>query len=41
LDDSEDGTGFGTVICFDEVQNREGVLKYLNLPVNEINMKWP
>ena len=40
LDDSEDGTGFGTVICFDEVQNREGVLKYLNLPVNEINMKW-
>ncbi|MFZ4355815.1 ATP-binding protein, partial [Enterococcus gallinarum] len=38
LDDSEDGTGFGTVICFDEVQNREGVLKYLNLPVNEINM---
>ncbi|MCF0233095.1 MAG: ATP-binding protein [Enterococcus sp.] len=40
LDDGEDGTGFGTVICFDEVQNREGILEYLNLPVNETNMKW-
>lgn len=40
LDDKEDGTGFGTVICFDEVQNREGILHYLNLPVSEQNMKW-
>lgn len=40
LDDKEDGTGFGTVICFDEVQNREGILQYLNLPINEQNMKW-
>nr|WP_306813746.1 ATP-binding protein [Enterococcus gallinarum] len=40
LDDKEDGTGFGTVICFDEVQNREGILNYLNLPNNEQNMKW-
>lgn len=40
LDDEEDGTGFGMVICFDEVNNREGILKYLNLPVNEINLKW-
>ncbi|EOB3455117.1 ATP-binding protein [Enterococcus hirae] len=40
LDDKEDGTGFGTVICFDEVQNREGILDYLNLPNNEQNMKW-
>ncbi|MGL9742120.1 ATP-binding protein [Enterococcus sp. DIV1368c] len=40
LDDKEDGTGFGTVICFDEVQNREGILSYLNLPNNEQNMKW-
>ncbi|MTD40080.1 conjugal transfer protein [Erwinia sp. CPCC 100877] len=40
LDDNEDGTGFGMVICFDEVSNREGILKHLNLPINEINMKW-
>lgn len=40
LDDKEDGTGFGTVICFDEVQNREGILQYLNLPINEQNIKW-
>lgn len=40
LDDSEDGTGFGMVICFDEVNNREGILKHLNLPENEVNMKW-
>ncbi|WP_206911595.1 conjugal transfer protein [Enterococcus sp. DIV0840] len=40
LDDNEDGTGFGMVICFDEVNNREGILKHLNLPINEINLKW-
>ncbi|MFC3635109.1 ATP-binding protein [Enterococcus rivorum] len=40
LDDGEDGTGFGMVICFDEVNNREGILNYLNLPVNETNLKW-
>ena len=28
------------MICFDEVQNREGILQYLNLPINEQNMKW-
>lgn len=40
LEDKEDGTGFGTVICFDEPNNREGILKYLNLPLNELNTKW-
>lgn len=40
LDDNEDGTGFGMVICFDEVNNREGILKQLNLPISEANMKW-
>ncbi|GGC94742.1 ATP-binding protein [Enterococcus wangshanyuanii] len=40
LDDNEDGTGFGMVICFDEVNNREGILKSLNLAVNEDNLKW-
>ncbi|HAP5266583.1 TPA: ATP-binding protein [Enterococcus faecalis] len=38
--DNGDGTGFGTVVCFDEVDNREGILRYLKLPVNEINLKW-
>ncbi|MGC6769512.1 ATP-binding protein [Enterococcus sp. LJL51] len=40
LEDDEDGTGFGMVFCFDEENNREGILKYLNLPVNELNLKW-
>ncbi|MFD2307551.1 ATP-binding protein [Enterococcus termitis] len=40
LDDNEDGTGFGMVICFDEVNNREGILQHLNLPINETNLKW-
>lgn len=40
LDDEGDGTGFGMVICFDEVNNREGILNYLNLPVDEANLKW-
>lgn len=40
LDDKDDGMGFGTVVCFDEVQNREGILQHLNLPINEQNMKW-
>ena len=35
-----DGTGFGTIVCFDEVANRNGILDYLGLPVNEINLKW-
>ena len=37
--DNGDGTGFGTVVCFDEVDNRR-ILRYLKLPVNEINLKW-
>lgn len=40
LDDKDDGTGFGSVICFDEELNRQGILNYLNLPNNEQNMKW-
>lgn len=38
--DNGDGIGFGMVVCFDEVDNWEGILCYLKLLVNEINLKW-
>lgn len=40
VENDDDGTGFGMIIAFDEQQNREGVLKYLDLPINEVNLSW-
>lgn len=40
LEDEEEGTGFGMVICFDEINNREAILKHLNLPVTATNLAW-
>ena len=40
LDDEDDGTGFGMVIAFDEVNNREGILEHLSIPNTETNLKW-
>lgn len=40
LEDEEEGTGFGMVICFDEINNREAILKHLNLPLTATNLAW-
>ncbi|EHK9937319.1 conjugal transfer protein [Enterococcus faecium] len=40
VEDHGDDTGFGMTFCFDELVNRESVLKYLDLPVNDLTMKW-
>ncbi|MEX1447868.1 ATP-binding protein, partial [Enterococcus sp. C76] len=40
IEDDGDDTGFGMTFCFDEMNNREGILEYLNLPVNDLTIKW-
>lgn len=37
---SDDTTGFGTVFAFDELNERDDILKYMNLEVNEKNKEW-
>ncbi|MBS7576970.1 MULTISPECIES: ATP-binding protein [unclassified Enterococcus] len=39
-EDEDESTGFGIVVAFSESRNNEGVLRYLNLPVTDENLKW-
>lgn len=39
-DASDDTTGFGTVFAFDELNEREDILKYMDIEVTERNKEW-
>jgi len=39
-DKSDDSTGFGTIFAFFERNEREDILKHMNLDVSERNLEW-